>query len=81
MKTTDELLNELIELNGQHVKDLKDRIETLKITIKTQQDTIKIYKDFANASSEYLTNFNKNKYNIEQVSHFCTDEEGNNVII
>tara|TARA_R110000824_G_scaffold307068_1_gene494547 strand:- start:218 stop:544 length:327 start_codon:yes stop_codon:yes gene_type:complete len=24
---------------------------------------------------------NKNKYTIEQVSHFCTDEEGNNVII
>mgnify|MGYP003666087148 CR=1 FL=1 len=24
---------------------------------------------------------NKNKYNIEQVSHFCTDEEGNNIII
>ena len=59
MKTTDELLNELIELNGQHVKDLKDRIETLKITIKTQEETIKIYKDFASASSEYLTNFNK----------------------
>ena len=24
---------------------------------------------------------NKNKYTIEQVSHFCTDEEGNNIII
>jgi hypothetical protein len=24
---------------------------------------------------------NKNKYTIEQVSHFCTDEDGNNIII
>ena len=24
---------------------------------------------------------NKNKYTIEKVSHFCTDEDGNNIII
>jgi hypothetical protein len=24
---------------------------------------------------------NKNKYTIEQVSHFCTDEDGNNIIV
>tara|TARA_R110002072_G_scaffold97956_1_gene215460 strand:- start:327 stop:632 length:306 start_codon:yes stop_codon:yes gene_type:complete len=57
-KTYNKMLNDLyIKLNNkEHTKTFEQQIEIDRITIKTQEQTIKIYKDFASATSEYLTN-------------------------
>tara|TARA_R110002124_G_scaffold230131_1_gene395277 strand:+ start:1569 stop:1772 length:204 start_codon:yes stop_codon:yes gene_type:complete len=65
MKTTTELLQQLNDMQSEHIKLLEERIDVLnaklssfenvieidKITIQTQEDTIKLYIDNLNSKS------------------------------
>ena len=47
-KTTEQLLNQLIELNKQHIATLNERIDILTQTIELDKHTIKIQSDTIN---------------------------------
>ena len=55
-KTTEKLINELLEINKKHISTLNERIKVLKHTIEIDKQTIKIQNDTIN-------NYLKNKSN------------------